>query len=109
MKFLAVLNRTNPKFTKNQIINLTPHTLPQKHHQTIYLEHGIKHINASYYHALFNNFGPYQNLEKLIPNVIIRALQQKPIQIYGKGNQIRDWIFVEDHVEALNLIIQKVK
>ena len=56
-----------------------------------------------------NNFGPYQNLEKLIPNVIIRALQQKPIQIYGRGNQIRDWIFVEDHVDALNLIIQKGK
>lgn len=56
-----------------------------------------------------NNFGPYQNLEKLIPNVIVRALQHKPIQIYGRGNQIRDWIFVEDHVEALNLIIKKGK
>lgn len=48
-----------------------------------------------------NNYGPYQHPEKLIPQTIQNALQKKPIPIYGKGNQIRDWLYVEDHVKAL--------
>jgi len=51
-----------------------------------------------------NNYGPYQNQEKLIPLVISRALANKPFPIYGKGNQIRDWLYVEDHVKALMLV-----
>ena len=48
-----------------------------------------------------NNYGPFQYPEKLIPVVTLNALAQKPIPVYGDGKQIRDWLFVEDHVEAL--------
>jgi len=48
-----------------------------------------------------NNYGPYHFPEKLIPLVIINALQGKPLPVYGKGNQIRDWLYVEDHARAL--------
>lgn len=48
-----------------------------------------------------NNYGPYQYPEKLIPLTIMNALHGKEIPIYGKGDQIRDWLYVEDHVKAL--------
>ncbi len=48
-----------------------------------------------------NNYGPYHFPEKLIPLVILNALAGKPLPVYGKGNQIRDWLFVEDHARAL--------
>lgn len=48
-----------------------------------------------------NNYGPYHFPEKLIPLVILNALEGKPLPIYGKGTQIRDWLFVEDHARAL--------
>jgi dTDP-glucose 4,6-dehydratase len=48
-----------------------------------------------------NNYGPYHFPEKLIPLVILNALEGKPLPIYGKGDQIRDWLYVEDHAEAL--------
>lgn len=51
-----------------------------------------------------NNYGPYHFPEKLIPLVILNALQGKPLPIYGTGNQIRDWLFVEDHARALVLV-----
>ena len=51
-----------------------------------------------------NNFGPYQSPEKLIPSTIVKALLNKPISVYGDGTQIRDWLFVEDHCDALILI-----
>ena len=54
-----------------------------------------------------NNFGPYQMPEKLIPKTVIRALRDLPIPIYGKGTNIRDWIYVQDHCEALNTVLDK--
>ncbi|WP_298852011.1 dTDP-glucose 4,6-dehydratase [uncultured Ruegeria sp.] len=54
-----------------------------------------------------NNYGPYQFPEKLIPVVILGALSGKPIPIYGKGDNIRDWLHVEDHAEALLLVLEK--
>ena len=48
-----------------------------------------------------NNYGPYHFPEKLIPLVILNALDEKPLPIYGKGDQIRDWLYVEDHARAL--------
>jgi len=48
-----------------------------------------------------NNYGPYHHPEKLIPSVITNALKGSPIRVYGKGNQIRDWLYVEDHARAL--------
>jgi len=56
-----------------------------------------------------NNYGPYQFPEKLIPHVIISAISGKPLPIYGKGNQIRDWLYVEDHVKALILVAMEGK
>lgn len=54
-----------------------------------------------------NNYGPFQFPEKLIPVVILNALEQKPIPVYGDGQQIRDWLFVEDHVDALLQVLTK--
>jgi dTDP-glucose 4,6-dehydratase len=54
-----------------------------------------------------NNYGPYHFPEKLIPLVILNALDQKPLPIYGKGDNIRDWLYVEDHARALVLAVEK--
>jgi dTDP-glucose 4,6-dehydratase len=56
-----------------------------------------------------NNFGPYQFPEKLIPKSIVRTLLNLPIPIYGKGLNIRDWIYVQDFCEALDLVLAKGK
>ena len=48
-----------------------------------------------------NNYGPYQHVEKFIPRMITNALEGKPLPIYGKGKNIRDWLYVEDHAEAI--------
>ncbi len=52
-----------------------------------------------------NNYGPYHFPEKLIPLVILNALDNKPLPIYGKGDQIRDWLYVEDHARALYTVL----
>lgn len=54
-----------------------------------------------------NNDGPNQHPEKLIPKAILNALLNCQIPIYGEGNQVRDWIFVKDHITALELILEK--
>ncbi|MEQ5872797.1 dTDP-glucose 4,6-dehydratase [Sagittula sp. NFXS13] len=54
-----------------------------------------------------NNYGPYHFPEKLIPVVILNALAGKPLPIYGTGENIRDWLFVEDHADALLLVVEK--
>ena len=54
-----------------------------------------------------NNYGPYHFPEKLIPVVILRALAGEPIPVYGKGENIRDWLYVEDHADALLTVLQK--
>ncbi|MCC2617233.1 dTDP-glucose 4,6-dehydratase [Aestuariibacter halophilus] len=56
-----------------------------------------------------NNYGPYQFPEKLIPLMILNAIEGKPLPIYGKGDQIRDWLYVDDHAEALCLVLEKGK
>ena len=76
------------------------------------------HLVRSYHHTYglpvtitncSNNYGPYQYPEKLIPLVILNALAHKPIPIYGDGKQIRDWLYVEDHCEAIVQILDKGK
>jgi len=54
-----------------------------------------------------NNYGPYHFPEKLIPVIILNALAGKPLPIYGDGSNVRDWLFVEDHADALLLVVQK--
>ncbi len=56
-----------------------------------------------------NNYGPYQYPEKLIPLMILNCLSGKPLPIYGKGDNVRDWIHVDDHVRALWQVVQKGK
>jgi dTDP-glucose 4,6-dehydratase len=54
-----------------------------------------------------NNYGPFQFPEKLIPLVTLNALSCKPLPVYGKGDNIRDWLFVDDHARALLLVLEK--
>ncbi|OWY07625.1 dTDP-glucose 4,6-dehydratase [Thioclava sp. F42-5] len=54
-----------------------------------------------------NNYGPYHFPEKLIPVVILNALAGKPLPIYGDGSNVRDWLYVEDHADALLLVLEK--
>ena len=56
-----------------------------------------------------NNYGPYQHPEKLIPKTIIHALLNKPIPVYGTGENVRDWLYVEDNCEAIDLVLHKGK
>jgi dTDP-glucose 4,6-dehydratase len=76
------------------------------------------HLVRSYYHTYglpitisncSNNYGPYQFPEKLIPLMILNAVDGKPLPIYGDGKQIRDWLYVEDHCEAIWMILQQGK
>ena len=76
------------------------------------------HLVRSYAHSFglpvtisncSNNYGPYQFPEKLIPLMILNAITGKPLPIYGDGMQIRDWLYVEDHCEAIWAIIQEGK
>ncbi len=54
-----------------------------------------------------NNYGPFHFPEKLIPVVILNALHGQPIPVYGKGENVRDWLYVEDHADALLLVLEK--
>jgi len=54
-----------------------------------------------------NNYGPYHFPEKLIPVVILNALHGKPIPVYGQGENVRDWLYVEDHADALLTVVQR--
>jgi dTDP-glucose 4,6-dehydratase len=54
-----------------------------------------------------NNYGPYQFPEKLIPVVILNALAGKPIPVYGRGDNVRDWLYVDDHVRALLAVLER--
>ena len=54
-----------------------------------------------------NNYGPYHFPEKLIPLMIINALHDKPLPVYGTGENVRDWLYVEDHCKAIDLILRK--
>ncbi|MGL4484611.1 MAG: dTDP-glucose 4,6-dehydratase, partial [Anaerovoracaceae bacterium] len=56
-----------------------------------------------------NNYGPYQFPEKLIPLIIARALDDKELPVYGKGENVRDWLYVDDHSRAIDLIIHNAE
>ena len=74
------------------------------------------HLANAYHHTFdlpvlitncSNNYGPYQFPEKLIPLAIQRAVQEKPIPVYGEGKNVRDWIYVEDHCAALETVLER--
>jgi len=54
-----------------------------------------------------NNYGPYQFPEKLIPLIILRALDGRPLPVYGRGENVRDWLYVDDHAAALQLVLER--
>jgi len=54
-----------------------------------------------------NNYGPYQHPEKLIPFFITNALEDRPLPVYGDGQQVRDWLYVEDHCSAIDIVLRK--
>jgi dTDP-glucose 4,6-dehydratase len=75
---------------------------------------GSDHLVRAYFHTFglpvtltncSNNYGPYQFPEKLIPLMILNALQGKSLPVYGDGKQVRDWLYVEDHCEAIHLVL----
>jgi len=77
---------------------------------------GSDHLVRAWYHTYglpvlltncSNNYGPYQFPEKLIPLMINNALMGKNLPVYGNGQNIRDWLYVDDHVEALHLVLEK--
>jgi dTDP-glucose 4,6-dehydratase len=79
---------------------------------------GADHLVRSYYHTYgfpvltthcSNNYGPHQFDEKLIPQIILNALSNKHLPIYGDGLNIRDWLYVTDHCHAINTILEKGK
>ncbi len=76
------------------------------------------HLVRAYYHTYglpatisncSNNYGPRQYPEKLIPLMILNALKGQPLPVYGDGQQIRDWLYVEDHCQAIHLVLTKGK
>ncbi len=77
---------------------------------------GADHLANAWWHTFglpvltsncSNNYGPCQLPEKLIPHMIINALEGRPLPVYGDGGNVRDWLYVDDHVEALCLIAEK--
>jgi dTDP-glucose 4,6-dehydratase len=77
---------------------------------------GSDHLARAWYHSYglpvlvtncSNNYGPYHFPEKLIPLTILNALEGKPLSVYGRGDNIRDWLYVDDHAEALLLVAER--
>ena len=76
---------------------------------------GSDHLARAYFHTFglpvvttncSNNYGPFQFPEKLIPLVILNALEGKPLPVYGDGKNVRDWLFVEDHCAAIRRVLE---
>jgi dTDP-glucose 4,6-dehydratase len=74
------------------------------------------HLVRAYHHTFglptlttncSNNYGPFQFPEKLIPLMVLNALERKPLPVYGDGRQVRDWLFVLDHVDAINAVLER--
>ena len=79
---------------------------------------GSDHLARAYFHTFglpvlttncSNNYGPFQFPEKLIPLMILNALEGKPLPVYGDGKNVRDWLFVEDHCTAIRTVLEKGK
>jgi dTDP-glucose 4,6-dehydratase len=109
MKFLGSLgssgyfNEKTPMTQEAPILLPKPVPITSSGHTIIPMAFPVNHFNCS------NNYGPYQFPEKLIPLVINNIINNKPIPVYGKGENVRDWLYVEDHADAIELIFHKGK
>ena len=104
------LNESDPPFSET-----TPYSPNSPYSAS---KAGSDHLVRAYHHTYglpititncSNNYGPYQHAEKFIPTVIRSALAEKPIPIYGAGLNIRDWLYVEDHCSAIDLVVREGK
>lgn len=104
------LEKTDPAFTEH-----TPYSPKSPYSAS---KAGSDHLVQAYHNTYklpitmsncSNNYGPFQHQEKLIPTIIASCLKQKPIPIYSDGSNIRDWLFVEDHCRAIDLILRQGK
>jgi len=77
---------------------------------------GADHLVRAYHHTIglpvlttncSNNYGPYQFPEKLIPLMVLNALEGKPLPVYGDGKNVRDWLFVEEHCSAIRTVLER--
>jgi dTDP-glucose 4,6-dehydratase len=102
------LTATEPAFTE-----LTPYSPNSPYSAS---KAGSDHLVRAYFHTYnlptlitncSNNYGPYQFPEKLIPLMILNALAGKPLPVYGDGQNVRDWLYVEDHCTAIALVLAK--
>jgi dTDP-glucose 4,6-dehydratase len=102
------LNADEPAFTE-----LTPYAPNSPYSAS---KASSDHLVRSYFHTYglptlitncSNNYGPYQFPEKLIPLMILNAFAGKPLPIYGDGQNVRDWLYVEDHCHAISLVLAK--
>ena len=106
MKFMDHLRLVALKKVEN--IFLILHIRLQKPHLICLQELGIKLLIYQLLPLICsNNFGPYQHKEKLIPKIIKNLLKNKKIPLYGNGKNMRDWIYVKDHVKILYLVYLK--
>lgn len=103
----GTLGKSDPPFNEN-----TPYS-PRSPYSAS--KAGSDHLVRAYFHTYSlpititncsNNYGPYQFPEKLIPLMILNAAEGKSLPVYGDGMQVRDWLFVEDHCEAIQLVIK---
>lgn len=104
------LDNPDLRFTENSPLNpSSPYSASKAAADLLVLSYIKTYgLNASISRSS-NNYGPYQFPEKLIPLMIINALNDKPLPIYGDGKNIRDWIYVTDHCEAIDLIVHSGK
>ena len=102
------LSETDPAFTET-----TPYAPNSPYSAS---KASSDHLVRAYFHTYglpvlttncSNNYGPYQYGEKLIPLMILTALQQKPLPVYGDGKNIRDWLYVSDHCSAIRTVLEK--
>ena len=104
----GTLGQADPPFTEN-----TPYA-PRSPYSAS--KAASDHLVRAYHHTYglpvtitncSNNYGPFQYPEKLIPLMLLNALDGKPLPIYGDGMQVRDWLYVEDHCEAIHIVLQR--
>ena len=102
------LSLDEPAFTENsQYLPNSPYSASKASS-----DHLVRCFNHTYFLPTLitncsNNYGPHQHQEKLIPKIIKNALELKEIPIFGKGKQIRDWLYVKDHVDAIIAVFEK--